>query len=53
MLQKVVTTGVDLDSVYAQTLQRIREQEDDRSKLGMQVLAWGHCGLPNSATLWQ
>ena len=40
MLQKVATTGVDLDSVYAQTLQRIREQEDDRSKLGMEVLAW-------------
>ena len=38
MLQKVATTGVDLDSVYAQTLQRIREQKSDRSRLGMEVL---------------
>jgi len=40
MLQKVATTGVDLDSVYAQTLQRIREQKGDRSRLGMEVLMW-------------
>ena len=40
MLQKVVTTGVDLDNVYAQTLQRIREQKGDRSRLGMEVLMW-------------
>ena len=40
MLQKVATTGVDLDSVYAQTLQRIREQEGDRSRLGIEVLMW-------------
>ena len=40
MLQKVVTTGVDLDSVYAQTLQRIREQRGDRSRLGIEVLMW-------------
>ena len=40
MLQKVTTTGVDLDSVYAQTLQRIREQKGDRSRLGMEVLMW-------------
>ena len=40
MLQKVATTGVDLDNVYAQTLQRIREQKGDRSRLGMEVLMW-------------
>ena len=40
MLQKVATTGVDLDSVYAQTLQRIREQKGGRSRLGMEVLMW-------------
>ena len=40
MLSKVAATGVDLDSVYAQTLQRIREQKGDRSSLGMKVLIW-------------
>ena len=40
MLQKVATTGVDLDSAYTQTLQRIRAQEGDRSRLGMEVLMW-------------
>ena len=40
MLQKVATTGVDLDSVYAQTLQRIREQKGGWSRLGMEVLMW-------------
>jgi len=40
MLQKVATTGVDLDSVYAHTLQRIREQKGGRSRLGMEVLMW-------------
>ena len=40
MLQKVATTGVDLETVYAQTLQRIREQKGDRSRLGMEVLMW-------------
>jgi len=40
MLQKVAATGVDLGSVYAQTLQRIREQTGDRSRLGMKVLMW-------------
>ena len=40
MLRKVETTGVGLDSVYAQTLQRIKEQKGDRSRLGMQVLMW-------------
>jgi len=40
ILRKVATTGVDLDSVYAQTLQRIREQKGDRSRLGMEVLMW-------------
>jgi len=40
MLQKVATTGVDLDSTYTQTLQRIREQKGDRSRLGIEVLMW-------------
>ena len=40
MLQKVATTGVDLDSVYDQTLQRIREQTGGRSRLGIEVLMW-------------
>ena len=39
-MQKVATTGVDLDCVYAQTLQRIRDQNGSRSKLGMEVLMW-------------
>ena len=33
MLQKVATTGVDLDSVYTQTLHRIKEQKGDRQGL--------------------
>ena len=40
MLQKVATTGVDLDNVYDQTLRRIKEQKGDRSRLGMEVLMW-------------
>ena len=40
MLRKVATTGVGLDTVYAQTLQRIMEQKGDRSRLGMEVLMW-------------
>ena len=40
MLQKVAMTGVGLDSVYAQTLQQIKEQKGDRSRLGMEVLMW-------------
>jgi len=40
MLRKVATTGVGLDSVYDQTLQRIREQKGDRSRLGIEVLMW-------------
>ena len=40
MLQKVAATGADLESVYAQTLQRIKEQEGDRSGLGIGVLMW-------------
>jgi len=40
MLSKVAVTGVDLDSVYAQTLQRIRDQKGDRSRLGIKVLMW-------------
>ena len=40
MLQKVTTTGVDLDSVYGQTLQQIKEQKGDRARLGMEALMW-------------
>ena len=40
MFQKVTTTGVDLDSVYSQTLQQINEQKGDRRRLGMKVLMW-------------
>jgi len=40
MLQKVATTGVDLDTVYAQTLQQVRHQKGDRSRVGMEVLMW-------------
>ena len=40
MLQRVATTGVDLGSVYDQALQRVREQEGDRARLGMEVLMW-------------
>ena len=40
MLQKVTTAGVDLDSVYSQTLQQIKEQKGDRPRLGMKVLMW-------------
>ena len=40
MLQKVATTGVDLNSVYDQTLGRIKDQKGDRSRLGMEVLMW-------------
>ena len=40
MLEKVATTGVDLDNVYDQTLRRIKEQKGDRSRLGMEVLMW-------------
>ena len=40
MLQKVTTAGVDLDSVYSQTLQQIKEQKGDRPRLGMEVLMW-------------
>jgi len=40
MLQKVATTGVNLDNVYDQTLRRIKEQDGDRSRLGMEVLMW-------------
>ena len=40
MLQKVATTGVDLGSVYDQTLRRIKEQRGGRSRLGMEVLMW-------------
>jgi len=39
-LQKVATTGVDIDNVYDRTLQRIREQKGSRSRLGMKVLMW-------------
>ena len=40
MLQTVTMTGVDLDSVYSQTLQQIKEQEGDGPRLGMEVLMW-------------
>ncbi|PUU79999.1 hypothetical protein B9Z19DRAFT_1124325 [Tuber borchii] len=40
MLEKVATTGVNLENVYAQTLQRIQEQKGDRSRLGMEALMW-------------
>jgi len=40
MLQKVTTTGVDLDSLYDQTLQQIKEQKGDLPRLGMEVLMW-------------
>ena len=40
MLKKVATTGVGLENVYDQTLQRIREQRSDRSRLGMDALMW-------------
>ena len=40
MLQKVTTAGVDLDSVYSQTLQQIKEQKGDLPRLGMEVLMW-------------
>jgi len=40
MLRKVATTGVDLDSVYAQTLEQVRRQRGDRSRVGMEVLMW-------------
>ena len=40
MLEKVAATGVGLENVYTQTLQRIQEQKGDRSRLGMEVLMW-------------
>ena len=49
MLRKVATTGVDLESVYTQTLERIQEQKGDRSRLGMEVLMWiSHAKRPLS-----
>ena len=40
MLIRVGTVGVALGDVYGETLQRIREQNDSLSRLGMQVLMW-------------
>ena len=40
MLERVATRGVELDSVYAQTLQQIADQKGNRSRLGMEVLMW-------------
>jgi len=40
MLQKVATSGVSLDKVYAQTLQQVRDQSGDRARVGMEVLMW-------------
>jgi len=49
MLEKVATTGVDLDSVYTPTLQRIKDQKGSRSRLGMEVLMWAsHAQRPLS-----
>ena len=36
MLQKVATTGIDLDNVYDQTLRRVKEQ-----KVADRNLGWG------------
>jgi len=56
MLQRVAATGVDLDSVYDQTLQRIKEQKGDRAGLGVEVLMWvSRAERPlriDSVTLW-
>ncbi|PUU77094.1 ankyrin repeat-containing domain protein [Tuber borchii] len=40
MLQKVTTIGVNLDSVYGETLQQIKEQKGGWPRLGMGVLMW-------------
>ena len=40
MLQRVATTGVDLNTMHEQTLQRIKSQKGDLSELGMGVLMW-------------
>ena len=40
MLTTVATVGVALSNVYSETLQRIREQNEGLSRLGMQVLMW-------------
>ena len=40
MLRKVAATDMGLDSVYDQTLQRIRKQKGGQSRLGMQMLMW-------------
>ena len=39
-LKTVATVGVALGDVYDETLQRIREQNEGLSRLGMQVLMW-------------
>jgi len=40
MLIRVAAFGVALGDVYGETLQRIREQNEGLSRLGMQVLMW-------------
>ena len=40
MLRKVAATDMGFDSVYGQTLQRIRKQKGGQSRLGMQMLMW-------------
>jgi len=40
MLETVTMNGVDLDSLYGQTLQKIREQKGELPRLGMKVLMW-------------
>jgi len=40
MLQTVTTTGVDLESLYSQTLQQIKEQRGDLPRLGIEALMW-------------
>jgi len=40
MLETLATTGVALGDVYRETLQRIGEQNDGLSELGMRVLMW-------------
>ena len=47
MLQTITLNGVDLDSLYGQTLEMMREQKGDVAGLGMKVLMWvSHAGRP-------
>jgi len=40
MLQKVAMNNMDLDSLYGETLQQIRQQKGDLPRIGMKVLMW-------------